>query len=531
MHSSEFQETRTATTLPAHALGADLIWWRTADGMRTTASILWAECQAFPDQVHLQALLFDADGVVVASWKIPLIPGKPTFVDSAADGPWRRHAGKDGLLALYACTSSEPSALARENYNRLFPIVDWRAADGRVVTLHSDQVVQRGRQRLQRLTEIVVVESDAEKNSLVFLNGEDLQAANALEIFVKNSGGATLSAKYPVAMQPFTVHRIPLASLFPDLVSFSAGHALLVSATFASIGLFSRPYVETTGVRWGAYHAGNVYAWTALPYIAHALISGEVNPVAVIHDDKTRTYVNLLHSHGDVEDDMWVNALLFDAEGVCVADRSPWRQVPRHGLERFDVADLLPDPAVPFRGHIALSFAARHGQAVPRHLQALLEYRNEHSVARTMAWSDEWNSNVRVAKRDRMATPLIGKSCFRIWEDVGLGTEIAITNAGHAGYQRDANVRLVLHGADGPVMETELRLAPFATHMAKVEQLFPGARAALAPSGLGMLLIESSSDLANLAFTRHRQTGAIAAEHFMAMPTEHEGSVEWPPGN
>jgi hypothetical protein len=519
------------TSLPENALGADLLWWRGANGMRTTTTLLWGECQVFADPIHLQALLFDADGRQVASWPIPVQPGRPVFIDSVSDGPWQPMQGKDGLLALYACTDGEPSAQAREHYNRLFPIVDWHATDGRVVTLHSDQVLRRGRTTPQKLTEIVVIEADDESNALVVLNGEEAQAEGAFEITVRNSAGISRSARYPAAMPPFTAHRIALAALLPELIAFSAGQPLLVEATFASRGLFTRPYVETTGRRWGAYHAGDVYAWTPLPHFAHALIAGEVNPVAVIHDSQTRTFVNLLHSHGDLEHDMPVSVTLYDSEGVCVARRPAWRTVPRHGLARFDVAELLPDPAQSFRGHIALTFASEPGQAVPGHLQALLEYRRADSVAHSMTWSDEWNSKVRLAKRDRSATPAIGRSWFRVFEDTDFTTEIAIVNAGHEGYDRSAEVRLILHGSHGPIAETKFRLAPFATRMATIGQIFPEAMAALAPSGLGLLLAESTSDLANVGFTRHRKSGAIAAEHFMGLPTEHEGRIEWPSGN
>ncbi len=534
MACAEGKEPRFGRTLnaplPENALGADLIWWRTANGMRTIANVFWAEAQAFPDPVHLQALLFDASGQAVRSWRIDLRRGEWIFVDSAADGPWRELDGQDGVLALYACTSVPPSRKAREAYNRLFPVVDWRTADGRIATLHSDQVVCRGRDRRQELTEVVVLESADERNALVFLNGEQEQDETALEISVTNCSGEVRHANYAVAMRPFTVHRIPLVGLWPDLADFCGGQPLLASAIFSSRGLFSRPYVETTGTRWGAYHAGNVYSWSPLPYFAHAMISGEVNPVAVIHDRETRTIVNLLHSHDGIEDEMLVSVALFDTDGVCVADRPAWRRVPRLGLARFDIAELLPDPTLPFRGHVALGFAAKAGQSVPRHLQALLEYRRGTSVARTMTWSDEWNSNVRLARRDRSARPALGRSYFRVCEDLELGTEVAVTNAGHAGYRGVAEVRMTLGGLGGRIADTAFQLGPYATRIATVEQLFPGAREALAPSGLGMLIIESTSDLANLAFTRHRGSGALAVEHFMAMASEQEGKIEWPAG-
>lgn len=517
--------------LPANTLGADLLWWRTAGGMRTTATLLWSECQSFADPIHLQAVLFDAGGNEVASWPIDMQPDRPVFIDSAAAGPWRTLQGKDGLLAIHACTEGDPSREALERYNRLFPIIDWHAVDGRVVTLHSDQVLRRGRVTPQRLTEIVLIETQDESNALVVLNGDQAQAVGAFEVDIRNFAGATRSAKYPLPMSPFTVHRIALAELVPELSEFAAGQPLLVDARFASVGLFSRPYVETTGRRWGAYHAGDVYAWAPLPHFAHALIGGEVNPIAVVHDDQTSTFVNLLHSHGDLDDEMPVAVALFNTAGECVSRHQRWRTVPRNGLSRFDIAELLPDPEQPFRGHVALSFAAEPNRDVPCHLQALLEYRRADSVAHTMTWSDQWNSKVRLARRDRSATPAISRSWFRVLEDAELTTEIAITNAGHGGYDRAADVRLILHGSDGPVAETTLRLAPFATRMATISQLFPDAAASLKPSGLGALVVESASDLANIAFTRHSKSGAIAAEHFMSLPTEHEGRIEWPSGH
>jgi len=47
-------------TLPAHAPGADLLWWRSAAGMRTVVSLLWGRTQSFKDALHLQSVLFDA---------------------------------------------------------------------------------------------------------------------------------------------------------------------------------------------------------------------------------------------------------------------------------------------------------------------------------------------------------------------------------------------------------------------------------------------------------------------------------------
>ncbi|HVZ48763.1 MAG TPA: hypothetical protein VG916_08275 [Gemmatimonadaceae bacterium] len=515
----------TGVALPEHMLGADLVWWRTANGARTTATVSWGIYHDFPEAVRLRAMLFGADGSLRTSWDVTPRTDAPTVFDSAADGPWRRFPGEDGILALYACTPGAPGAAARDRYYRLYTLVDWRSADGDLATLHSDQVVRRGRRRLQRFTEIVVLEREGEENALVLLNGEDAQPANALSVTVTNASGERRIATYGVPMAPFTVHRVALAELFARLRAFGGGAPLLVSGTFDSTGLFSRPYVVTTGRRWSAHHAGDVYGWTARPFAAHAIVSGEVNPMAVVCDDDTETCVNILHSHDGHERDTWVDARLYDLDGRLVAERMRWAPARRHGLSRRNVADLLPPGTRAFRGHIALRFALDEKADVPWHVQALLEYRRAGGVARVMAWSDEWNSRVKLARRDASASPAVSRSYYRVWCDADVDTQLSITNAGHEGYDRTAAVRALLVGAEGVVAETTFALAPFATRLADVRALFPDADARLAPTGHGLVIVESASDLANVAFSCHRASGALAAEHFMVWETVHEGEI------
>ena len=516
---------------PTHALGADLIWWRTSEGMRTVVSLLWGRLQPFADVIHLQAILFDAEGQQIVAWRIELPPDQSVFIDSDADGPWSSETGRDGVLALYACTDTESSAEACERYNRLVPLVDWRKPDGRVVTFHSEQAIRQNSDKVQEFTEIVVFENDKEHNALVLLNGEQTQVEGALELCFQNARGEVRAVAYPPPMPPFTAHRIEFANLSPGLAEFSEGQPLLVSGRLASRGLFSRPYIETFGDRWGAYHAGNVYHWSQLSFVAHALISGEVNPFAVIHDEQTRTIVNILHSHGSLEDDVPVDAALFDLEGHCVARRSNWRMATRHGLARADISELLPDADKPFRGHLALSFAPEHGKPVPARLQALVEYRGLESVARVMTWSDEWNSRIRLARRDRSSAATIFRSYFRVCRDANTTTEIAVTNAGHPGYDRTANARLIYRRPGHTDLENTLTLAPFATCMTALEELFPEIVGSEGDTDHGIVLLESSSDLASIGFTRDRRTGALAAEHFLVLYSLQEGKLVLPAGN
>lgn len=509
---------KSITRLPADTLGADLIWWRSSHGWSTNVTLFWSRFQQFDDAIHLQALLFDGAGRCVATWRIELPAEHPVLIDSMASGPWRGHG--DGVLALYACTDGPPSEAAREKFHRLYPLVGWHGPHGEIASLHSDQVIRRGREKVQAITEIVAIENAMERNALVILNGEEHQEPGALELTFTNTRGERMQGRYMKGMSPFEVHRIVLRELTPGLVEFAQGRPFTVSGRFQSHGLFTRPYVETTGARYGIYHAGDVYAWAPLPHFVHALVDGEVNPMAVVHDggdSGTRTIVNVLHSHGDLEDDVAVDACLYDLQGRCVAKRPSWQVARRHGLSRADVADLLPDPAQPFRGHIALSFRPLPGQPVPRRLQALLEYRGGDSVAHVMAWSDEWNSAVRLARRARRYSPVLIQSYFRVLERADCATEISITNAGHPGYTRCAQIALELHGPQGLIAETSFELAPYATRMAPVLEIFPQAREQLSPGGIGLLVASSDSDLANVAFTRCGAAGALAAEHFLPL--------------
>ncbi len=516
---------------PTNSLGADLLWWRTSNGMRTVITLFWGRAQQFEDAVHVQAVLFDEKGDLAVTWRLGLQKEIPLFLDSAADGPWRQAPALDGLLALYVCTDGEPSAEARQHYNRLFPLIEWHQLDGRVAILHSDQVVRRDARRKQQLTEIVVSESPDEANALVLLNGEQSQAENALELTIRNMSGLEQTVRYSRAMTPFSVHRIPLAEMFPDLRQFSLGQPLLVSGQFSSLGLFARPYIETTGRRWGAYHGGDVYSWPELPYFAHMLIGGEVNPAAVIHDEQTHTIVNILHSHGALDSDVKVDAALYNSEGSCVARRYSWQIALRNGLANVDVSELIPDPHAPFWGHIALSFSPEKGASVPRRLQALMEYRNSGSVARIMTWSDEWNSRVKIARREQLVAPPIYRSFFRVLPDSQAITEFSITNAGHSGYDRTAEIRAIFLNAEGQRMEANFALAPYATRFTTLAQLFSEVARESWSSGAGVLLLESTSDLASIGFIAHSDGRSLAAEHFLCLYSEHDGEYLLPAGS
>ena len=515
--------------LPEDILGADLIWWRASRGWRTVVTVFWAAHADLPQAAYLSCILFDRSGNETTTWRADLDPSRPLFIDSARDGPWRVPMADDAILALCVCTveaATEESAL---RYARLFPIVDWISDAGDTAVLHSDQAIVRGREKKQRFTEIVLTADELPSASLVALNGENAEPPGAFSISIRNSAGAVAEYTYREQMAPFTVHQLRLRDAIGNIGEFAAGESVAITGEFQSSGLFSRPYVVVAGERWTAYHSGNVYRWEALPYVAHALIGGEVNPVAVRMTPEVETVANLLHSHGSLETDIWVNASLFDEGGTLVAKRDRWQLARRHEVTVARIADLLPDSARDFTGHIAFSFDAVRGEPVPRRLQALMEYRYRGGTSRTMVWSDEWNSRIKLHKRSLEDPPVL-RSYFRVLLDDSLTSIISVTNAGHSNYGVTAGVTVALLNEAGESCETMYELGPYATRLDRIDELFPDSRSFLQPSGLGIVIVGSVCDLANVCFNEHKVSGALSVEHFMTLPTVYAGGVAWPAG-
>lgn len=516
---------------PEHALGADMIWWRREHGMRTVVTVFWDHYADFPEPVHLQARLFDKQGRMQAQWRIDISPGQPIFIDSAAPGPWREAGAQDGLLTLYACTLNSPGEAARNRYIRLYPMVDWHLGNGQMSSLHSDQCIVRGFEGIQRFTEIAAPETTSLRHRLVILNGEETQATDALALRLTRPDGASMSAHYGAPMPPHSVHCIALTDLVPGLAEFASGQPLSVSGEFASSGIYTRPYVETLGERWGIFHGGDVYEWQPLaPHVA-AMIDGEVNPVAVLHDGDTRTRIHVFNSHGDVELDVPVDARLYDEAGNCVAERENWLTARRYALDSADVAELLPENCDRFIGHLALRFSPRHRGPIPRRQQTLAEYLSPGHRANVMAWSDEWNSRIRVAKRQRTASVTPLRACFRVYADSENVTLLAISNPGHEQPPPPAKATVLLYSPLGRIGSATLDIAPFGTRLIALPDLFPAALLSQLDGGLGLVVLESESDLASIAFVRHLGSCALAAEHFMAMQSSANGRIVLPAGN
>ncbi|MGH8745678.1 MAG: hypothetical protein ACREUK_04225 [Burkholderiales bacterium] len=252
-----------------------------------------------------------------------------------------------------------------------------------------------------------------------------------------------------------------------------------------------------------------------------------------LHGDELTTTVNLLNSHADLEADYWIDARVYAADGRLVATRERWLLARRHGLSRGELAELLPDPSQAFVGHLALSFSAADVTFYPRHLQALMEYRSACGTARVMAWSDHWNARERVTDLasafDRRVTAglwpeevllhpgLMLSSHFRVWHGGDVASWIAITNPGTTlDYARTMEYRLQLENGQGERQILDATLAPHATAFGPLGKFFPDAAALLGSDGIGMLRVESESDLASMQLARHARSGAWSAEHFLA---------------
>ena len=516
----------------AHA--ADLIWWRESAACHTAVT-LWTGIDDLgrlgpkvSGETILRFELRNPAGELQHSWTQSTEPGMPIVVDSA------RHPGivEDGVLVV-------SSAAGRPGL-RLLSMVDWYSTERDLVSLHSDHSISPAAFEIE-YTEVVFLETSEARNSLVVINGPEEQPADSVVLAVRNHRGNVRRAIYQLPMVPFSLHKLVLGDLFPDLSGFCEGRHATLEGTFEAKGVFSRPYVITEGSHLSGYHGGDRYRFPAIPsFVYKALGRGEVNPMVALHSAELTTTVNLLNSHGDLEDDFWVDARLYDESGHEVARRDRWLVARRGGLSRGDITDLLGGPRR-FTGHIALNFSDDDKRFYPRRLQALLEYRTPVNTARVMAWSDIWNGRERARTvRDRLAgvydvealydeqylgdSGVIYRCHYRVWCRPPLVSLVAVTNCGiREDYDETVTYTIRLFNEGGESLTREGRLGPHATDYQRIDSLFPSADVFLGPSGIGIASIDSTADLAVMHLSHHQTSGVFSAEHFLPSLNYQDG--------
>jgi hypothetical protein len=523
--------------LPINCLGGDLFWWRESKDLHTLITIrgdVAGSNRLDPlemGQVTLLFILHDLNGMPVRRWQRSLNQNEILFINSQTQEELQ--GCSEGVLAVLVLSDSQSLTELKTKYARLYSLVDWFSDNGDIVSLHNDQSFRRTTTQPIDFTEIVFIESEAARNFLVILNGPESQAPGAIQLVIQNHSGQTRDAMYQPELRPFSLHKLMLRELFPGLEDWSEGQHLTLTGRFDCERLFVRPYVFTEGRRLSGYHGGNLYQWRALPrHLYKYLGYGEVNPMVAVHDEHLTTTVNLLNTHGDLEDDFWVDARLYNQTGRLVAERERWLLAKRHQLTRGEIGELLENHGVPFTGHIALNFSEDNKTFFPRRLQALMEYRTEQSTARVMAWSDIWNGQEQLKKLsesmpaqfqeaflgDNVLAPegVIYRSYYRMWYKPPLISYLSITNCGVVpGYDKTVEYLLRLENGAGETLLHEGRVGPQATDYGPIDLFFPTITEFLAGQPVCSILVESESDLAIMHLTHHQVSGAYSAEHFM----------------
>jgi len=520
-------------TPPEDALGAELVWWR-EDGDRHTLLTIVGPLFADPigaPGVTLTFALHDVDGRFVTSWQRELGADETLFVDSREKNADIPSGLSEGALVVWVTPTQERPARA-DRYSRLYAMVDWFSDRGELVSLHTDQSVVSDSQPVE-LTETVFLETASTRTSLVYVNGPEEQPPAALHLVLRNRRGEERAFDYPRAMAPFSVHAIALREHVDDLVELCGGVEATVTGRFAARRLYMRPYVMTEGAIVSGYHGGNRYPrMPGIPRLVHRtfpyaevrdsvppelmLVTGqkEMNPAYATHGPSLTTRLHLFQSHGDLEEDFFVDASLHDMTGRLVAHRERWAVAPRRGATTCDIADLL--GGQPFEGHVALRFSDdKTKQAYPCRLQALMEYRTDVSVARTMLWSDRWNA------ADRVQAQRPYRALFRVFSRGPRMSTLAVTNPSVAAdYDRSAPYVIRLRTRGGQELIHRGILGPHATVRAAIDELFPDR----SEDELALAIVESPFDLASMHLTKDSRSGVVAAEHLMAVP-ERVGDV------
>jgi hypothetical protein len=513
-------------SVPGHLLRGDLFWWRESPDIHTLIT-LWGlplAQEAKANRLTFVFALFNPQGELQTHWQQDLSATELLAIDSAHPPSSVQIPGRltEGVLAIFATTDSPLPPEFKSG--GLKYMVDWYSGAGELVSLHSDQRLEQHPKPVE-WTEIVVLETLEQQNLLVVINGPIQQLAHSLSIEIKNADNQVQTASYG-SMRPFSLHKIWLNQLFPDLLDFCQGAPVSLSGIFAAQGIFCRPYVMTQGKQyWSGYHGGNRYNWSGLPQLLYSYLgAGEVNPMVVLNRPGLTTAVNLLHTHGEIETDFWVDVRLYDQAGQLVVDRPRWLLAKRHQLSRGEIRALLPDPEADFIGHIALRFAAGDHPVYPGRLQALMEYGTPISTARVMAWSDLWNSRDRQRIAQLKQRQYAGY--YRILDRPGLSSYLAITNAGVGlDYAATAPYQLRLENRQGQPLIYQGSLPPQGTDFGAIADFFPTLDDFWSETGIGLVVIESQFDLACMHFSHNLASAVWSAEHFLPLPLEQQGQL------
>jgi hypothetical protein len=513
---------------PSVSIGHDLYWWRhDDDGLRTAVSLYWPdgwEC----DRVVAVLRWFDGNGTLAAEHEVLLAADRMLSVDSSAP-PVPLPAGLAGgnaVLSIELFADAEPVE-SDEDRHRLYGLIDWYSDDGDIATLHSDHCVLLDPQTLT-LTEIALRPWEHTDPQLVMLTAGEALASGGWTFTVTNATGATMTRSVEEVWEPWRVHRVDLNKLFGDLENFAGGKEIALTGSRIGHRIFCRPYVVARSPALSAYHGGDLYDWDDMPWHRHALLGeGEVNPMIVVDTDEVSTDVTFFNTHGHLDEDFWVGVRVYDGGGVLVAHEPKFRHVERNRIVGASFADLLGGVARPFAGHAAFTFSEADRDAYPGRLQALMAYRGAQSVARIMAWSDEWNTPQRRIAHRQAKAPY--RSYFRLLGAPFLECWLGVTNAGNHELDEVADYTVIVENHDGDRVSAEHTLAPWATDWRPLDDVVPGATSVLGGTN-GLLLVESDSDLAMVCFTRNRTSGRWSAEHLMSAPTPTPDGMLWPAG-
>jgi hypothetical protein len=504
-----------------------LFWWRENSEIHTLITILGnplsirRESISKNDKIEnflLTFRLFDSAGALQTTWRQTITTLECIFLDSAHCSATQDLKITEGVLVLSITTQAEIPVEIQ--VNSLYSIVDWYSDSGEIVSLHSDQLIEPN-QKLVEWTEIVIQETLAAENFLVILNGAEKQPKNHLN--------ETCEAIFDSEIQPFSVCRLRLAALFPGILEFCQGKPITVKGKYTSYNVFIRPYVVTEGKYLSAYHGGDRYFWHNLPAIAYKFMGqGEVNPMLVVQEDFLSTKVNLLNTHGELEQDFWVDANLYDCDGTLIATKDRWLLARRNQLCEAEISDLLPSGMKQFVGHVALRFSQDDQAEYPRKLQALMEYRTPQSTARVMAWSDAWNWQ----EVSRCRPNINYLAYYRVWWRPPFMSYVSLTNCSiDQDYQQTAIYRLRLEKGNGHYLACEGTIPPQGTMYKSISEIFPTIAEFLGDQPVGLVVVETTADLASMHLTRHQKSGVCAAEHFLPLPTHCNGEIYHPCGS
>ena len=514
-----------------------LIWFISGNGIRTRLTLMLPRlCNDLPDlkKVDLAFKIFNEQGRLVKAWgHKDVLVDCPYVIDSKNFEPTFQTPKNYHLPVPFEGSILVTQTLHYPDKKRLYEkngglfasagtYIDYFKAGSFITTLH-DYCAYLPDQGLhfKHIGMIPAYENEKEETFLIFHAAGAGIKKRDLTVEVVNAAGEKKQTRLQ-SMKPFSLRKIFISELFPDISTFLGGRLgqVRVRGNFrCMIGRIAYGIYQKKTKTFSLDHCyyAQIEKKTYLSTDQQKKIKkGFFNPFIVLDNDQTNMSIILFHNEQDQPHDL--DILLYDERGKCILKKERFIHVEKNNVKVIRLRELLQEAKISgaFMGHGEILYSS-HQHKMRTDLDLYLEIRKGETVANVIFGAKAWNPPRAVVKPEHGAD----FGCRMVCDDTHT-TYFGISNCSHD-YHYNVEVHFDLHLiAGGRIIETlPMTIGPEATLYQSIEVFFPHVKEQLKPfEGVGLLSyhLKNANYLVTVFLTEDRKTQALSLEHTLAMP-------------